>query len=133
MYRAHSPSPVPLTTLVRVAGRRWSTEESFQSGKELTALDEHQVRRWTPQHRWTILAMLAHAFLSITAATERAARPAPTRLIPLTRNDIRHLFVELVTRRRPDSTHVLRWSLWRRRHQARARTSHYRRQATTLT
>jgi hypothetical protein len=33
----------------------------------LAALDEHQVRRWTSWHRWTILAMLAHAFLAVTA------------------------------------------------------------------
>lgn len=132
-YRAHNPHPVPLTALVRVAGRRWSIEESFQSGKELAALDEHQVRRWTPWHRWTILAMLAHAFLSVMTADERTGRPAPAALIPLTRNEIRHLFTELLTRRRSDSIHILRWSLWRRRHQAVARESHYRRQANTLT
>jgi len=34
---------VPLSTLVRVAGRRWTVEESFQTGKDLAALDEHQV------------------------------------------------------------------------------------------
>jgi hypothetical protein len=28
-----------------------------------------------------------------------------------------------------DLGHRLRWSIWRRRHQARARTCHYRRQA----
>jgi SRSO17 transposase len=63
---------VPLATLVAVAGRRWTIEESFQAGKGLTGLDEHQVRRWTSWHRWTILAMLAHAFLAVTAATQRA-------------------------------------------------------------
>jgi hypothetical protein len=35
---------VPLTTLVAVTGRRWTIEESFQAGKGLTGLDEHQVR-----------------------------------------------------------------------------------------
>lgn len=130
-YRAHSPGPVPLTTtLVRVAGRRWSIEESFQSGKELAALDEHQVRRWTPWHRWTILAMLAHAFLSVMTADEQTDRPAPAGLIPLSRNEIRHLFTQLLSRRRSDSIHILQWSLWRRRHQAVSRASHYRRQAT---
>jgi SRSO17 transposase len=46
-YRAYSPTPVPLTALVRVAGRRWTIEESFAAGKELAALDQHQVRTWT--------------------------------------------------------------------------------------
>ena len=51
-----------------VAGRRWTIEESFQAGKGLTGLDAHQVRRWTSWHRWTVLAMLARAFLAVTAA-----------------------------------------------------------------
>jgi hypothetical protein len=115
-----------------VAGRRWAVEESFQTGKELTALDEHQVRGWTSWHRWTILAMLAHAFLSITAAAERTRSPSPTGLIPLTRNEIRHLFISLLIRPIRDAGHLLRWSRWRRRHQATAQASHYRRQAAQL-
>jgi SRSO17 transposase len=77
-YRCYTPTPLPLVTLVAVAGRRWTIEESFQAGKGLTGLDEHQVRRWTSWHRWTILAMLAHAFVAVTAATERAqTHPEP--------------------------------------------------------
>jgi SRSO17 transposase len=130
-YRAYSPTPVPLAALVAVAGRRWAVEESFQTGKELAALDEHQVRGWTSWHRWTVLAMLAHAFLSVTAAAERAT-PAPAGLIPLTCNEIRHLLTTVVIRPVLDAAHRLHWSRWRRRHQARARASHYRRQAATL-
>jgi hypothetical protein len=51
-----------------VAGQRWRIEESFQAGKGLCGLDEHQVRRWTSWHRWTTLAMLTHAFLAVTTA-----------------------------------------------------------------
>ncbi|MEY9848677.1 SRSO17 transposase [Streptacidiphilus sp. BW17] len=50
-YRCFSPRPVPLSEMVRVAGRRWTIEETFQAGKGLTGLDEHQVRRWTSWHR----------------------------------------------------------------------------------
>ena len=104
-----------------MAGRRWTIEESFQAGKGLTGLDEHQVRRWASWHRWTILAMLAHAFLAITAATQRAdTQPAP-RLIALTANELRHLFTRLLNHARHDIEHLLHWSRWRRRHQARAR------------
>lgn len=125
-YRAYSPTPAPLAALVRIAGSRWQIEESFQSSKELTALDQHQVRRWEPWHRWTILAMLAHAFLSVMTATQ--PRPDPdSRLIPLTRNEIRRLLTAAVTPVQ-NALHVLRWSSWRRRHQARSRASHYRRQ-----
>jgi hypothetical protein len=41
------PEPVPIRTLVKIAGRRWTIEESFAASKELAALDEHQVRTWT--------------------------------------------------------------------------------------
>ena len=44
-YRCYAPQTVPLRELVRVAGRRWTIEESFQTGKGLAGLDEHQVRR----------------------------------------------------------------------------------------
>jgi SRSO17 transposase len=64
-YRCHSSEVVPLRELVRVAGRRWAVEESFQAGKGLAGLDEHQVRRWTSWRRWTLLAMLAHALLAV--------------------------------------------------------------------
>lgn len=131
-YRAHAHRPVTLAALARVAGRRWTIEESFQSGKGLTALDEHQVRRWTSWHRWTILAMLAHAFLAVTTAAERAHSPQDDALIPLTSNEIRRLFTTLVSTPIQHAEHLLHWSRWRRRHQARAQASHYRRQAATL-
>jgi SRSO17 transposase len=85
--RCYSPRPVTLHTLVTVAGQRWRIEESFQAAKGLTGLDQHQVRRWTSWHRWTTLAMLAHAFLAVATATERDAQPTPTGLIALTVND----------------------------------------------
>jgi SRSO17 transposase len=128
-YRCFAPRPVPLATLVRAAGRRWTVEETFQAGKGLTGLDQHQVRRWRSWYRWTTLAMLAHAFLAVAAATERSRHPPPSGLIALTCNEIQHLFAALVIRPVRDALHRLRWSAWRRRHQARARACHYQRQA----
>jgi SRSO17 transposase len=131
-YRAHSPSTVPFAAFVRVAGIRWTVEDDFQSAKELAALDEHQVRRWTSWHRWTLLAMLAYAFLAVTTAQTHDTPPADG-LIPLTVNEVRHLLVHLaMPRPTPPAAFVLAWSTWRRRHQARAQASHYRRQATAL-
>src|SRR4051794_2899330 len=69
-YRCYNPTPVRLIQLVAIAGRRWTVEESFQGGKELAGLDEHQVRRWLPWRRWTLLAMLAHALLGVLTAGE---------------------------------------------------------------
>jgi SRSO17 transposase len=60
-YRCYSAHYVPLPTLVKTAGTRWTTEENFQAGMGLTGLDEHQVRRWGSWYRWTTLAMLALA------------------------------------------------------------------------
>ena len=94
--RCYSPRPVTLHTLIRVAGQRWRIEESFQAAKSLTGLDQHQVRRWTSWHRWTTLAMLAHAFLAVATATERDAQPTPTGLIALTVNEFRRLFDALL-------------------------------------
>ncbi|MFD3658113.1 IS701 family transposase [Streptomyces sp. NPDC058620] len=128
-YRCYSPAPAPLATLVRVAGSRWRVEETFQSGKGLAGLDEHQVRRYASWSRWVTLAMLAHAFLAVVRADEHARRPGPGELIPLTCNEIQHLFITLVVQPVHDADHRLSWSHWRRRHQARSQASHYRRQA----
>ncbi|PJN38049.1 DDE transposase [Streptomyces sp. CB02959] len=129
-YRCYSAGPVPLGTLVRVAGRRWTVEETFQAAKGLAGLDEHQVRRWTSWHRWVTLAMLAHAFLAATAARERDHHSVPNELIPLTCNEIQHLFTAFITKAVRPVAHCLGWSDWRRRHQARSRACHYERQAT---
>lgn len=74
-----------------------------------------------PGPRRVTLAMPAHAY----------TRPAPDDIIPLTCNEIQHLFATLVVQPPSNAAHRLRWSEWRRRHQARSRTSHYRRQAAT--
>lgn len=132
-YRCYAPSPVPLGELVRVAGRRWTIEESFQAAKGLAGLDDHQVRRWLAWRRWTLLAMLGHALLAVIAATERTRGPAPGNLIALTCNEIRHLFTRLATPPTRHPTNPMAWSRWRRRHQHHSRTSHYRRQQAQLT
>ena len=125
--RCYNPHPVPLSTLVRVAGQRWRIEESFQAAKGLTGLDQHQVRRWTSWHRWTTLAMLAHAFLAVATAIERDHTPTPAGLIELTVNEFRRLFDALLLGAKHTIYTLLAWSRWRRRHQARARECHYRR------
>ena len=127
-YRCYSPQIVPLRELVRVAGRRWSIEESFQAAKGLAGLDEHQVWRWTSWQRWTLLAMTAHALLAVIAANEHTDRAAPADMIPLTCNEIRRLFTVLVVQTDRPRACPRAWSNWRRRHQHRARTSHYKRQ-----
>ncbi|MGC0377633.1 SRSO17 transposase [Streptomyces sp. SAI-229] len=128
-YRCHSTVPVPLRTLVRTAGSRWRVEETFQTEKGLAGLDEHRVRRYPSWSRWVTLAMLAHAFLAVVRADERRRCTGPDDRAALTCNEIQHLFLAVTVRPLTDLSHRLGWSDWRRRHQARAQASHYRRQA----
>jgi SRSO17 transposase len=128
-YRCFMPYPVPLAILVKVAGRRWSIEERIKTSKGLVGLDQHQVRRWRSWYRWATLAMLAHAFLVVAALTSNTRHPPPPDLIGLTCNETQYLFAALLARPAADPAHRLRWSLWRRRQQARARACHYRQQA----
>jgi len=72
--------------------------------------------------------MLAHAFLAITAATAAATRSGDE-LIPLTANEIRHLFTALLQRVLHEIRHVLNGST-RRRYKHQARAAHYRPQAS---
>ncbi len=130
-YRCWSPEPAALGVLVAVAGRRWKIEEAFQAAKTGLGLDQHQNRRWISWHRWTTLAICAHAFLAAATAATRARHTNQPGLVPLTVNELRHLFHVLIIE--PSRRHAdpLLWSIRRRRHQARAMTSHYARQALT--
>ena len=65
--------------LVRVAGARWAIEETFQTAKGEVGLDQYQVRRYHSSYRHITLAMLAHAFLTITTAHAGAKRGIPVR------------------------------------------------------
>jgi SRSO17 transposase len=131
-YRCWTPQSMGLADLVAVAGARWRVEESFQAGKGLTGLDEHQVRRYTSWARWTVLAMLAHAFLAVLAA-EQPNLPDDTDMIPLTCQEIAHLLATMLFNRDHPYDHRWAWSAWRRRRQHRARTCHYQRQAAQTT
>jgi SRSO17 transposase len=127
-YRCYAPDAVPLRELVRVAGRRWTIEECFQTGKGLAGLDEHQVRRWTSWRRWTLLAMIGHALLAVLVANARIDHCGPVEVIALTCAEVRRLFTTVILEPARALACPLAWSRWRRRHQHRARTSHYRRQ-----
>jgi SRSO17 transposase len=67
-YLCHGPERSPLRELVRVAGARWAIEETFQTAKGQVGLDQYQVRRYDSWYRHITLAMLAHAFLTVTTA-----------------------------------------------------------------
>ncbi|WBB88732.1 IS701 family transposase [Verrucosispora sp. WMMC514] len=126
-YRCWTPKPATLAQLVRVAGIRWTVEESFQAAKGQVGLDQHQVRRWDSWHRFTTLALAALAVLAICAADAATDASTDHGLIKLTVNEIRRLINACIIRPITDLAHRLHWSGWRRRHQARARRAHYTR------
>ena len=78
-YLCHGPERTPLRELVRVAGARWAIEETFQTAKGQVGLDQYQVRRYDSWYRHITLAMLAHAFLTITTAQAGGERGLPAR------------------------------------------------------
>jgi len=67
-YVCVAPEATALSTLVGVAGTRWTVEECFQQAKGEAGMDHYQVRKWTPWYRHITLAMLAQAFLAVTRA-----------------------------------------------------------------
>lgn len=130
-YLAWAPARTPLHVLAKVASTRWNIEECFAEAKSQVGLADYQVRKWTPWHRHIELAMLAHLILVIlkhrhgdlgqdlgdvsVAETRRLleiAMPPPPRC----------------------SIAQYCWSIWRRKHNRKARDSHYRsRQRRALT
>ena len=88
-YLCFAPAHTPLSTLVQVAGSRWSIEVGFECAKGEVGLDEYEVRSWHGWYRHVTLSLLAHAFLSVVrsagltppdqkGALERPDRPSLT-------------------------------------------------------
>jgi SRSO17 transposase len=75
-YLCCAPAGTADEELIRVAGSRWAIEECFQTAKTETGLDQYQVRRYDAWYRHITLAMLAHAYLAVTAATAPKALAA---------------------------------------------------------
>lgn len=67
-YIAYAPAQTVLAEIVRVAGMRWTVEESIQTAKGEVGLDHYEVRRWTGWYRHMTLAMWAQAFLVVVRA-----------------------------------------------------------------
>ena len=67
-YLVCAPAATTLQTVVQVAGTRWAVEESLETAKGEVGLDQYEVRKWTGWYRHITLALLAHAFLTVTRA-----------------------------------------------------------------
>ena len=132
-YLTLAPDTAELSDLVRVAGTRWTIEACFEAAKGEVGLDQYEVRSWTGWHRHVTLAMLAHAYLAVlrcAAGGEKGALDLQADLLPLTVPEVRRLLWHLVWARPPDPEAACAWSRWRRRHQQRARKSHWKRRTS---
>ncbi len=67
-YFVYAPEATALAEVVEVAGTRWAVEESLETAKGEVGLDQYEVRKWTGWYRHITLALLAHAFLTVTRA-----------------------------------------------------------------
>jgi len=63
-----APTGTSLETLVRVAGTRWTVEESLETAKGEVGLDHYEVRKWEGWYRHITLSLVAHAYLTVTRA-----------------------------------------------------------------
>ena len=93
--------------------------------------DPYRDHQYVPDTFWLVVATLLFAACGlvwligqVAAILFGAHQHLQVRLV-----DIQRLFAALVIQPIADAAHRLRWSFWRRRHQARARTCHYHRQA----
>jgi len=85
-------------------------------------LAAHQRRPGRKGRRW-------YAWSRVALGTADAPEGWERWLLLRRSNEIHHRFAALACQPAGDRGHRLRWSWWRRRHQARARACHYRRQA----
>jgi SRSO17 transposase len=72
-YVCYGPAETSLAELVRVAGARWTIEDSLEAAKGEVGLAQSEVRRWGGWYRHSTLALLAHAFLAVTRAAAASA------------------------------------------------------------
>ena len=122
-----------MSKLIAIASARWRIEEDHQLSKQSTGLDAGQVIRWKSWHRWTAICLLAYIYLAVAAAAQRqhdAGSDLDAGLIPVTVPELLRLLRDtVIPPPRRDRAHRDGWSLWRRRHQYRARQAHQRWQA----
>jgi SRSO17 transposase len=138
----------PVTTTraerVRVAGTRWTIESCFEAAKSLPRRRPGARSGWTRMKcargpagtatsPWRCWPMLILRFCARPPRRKKAApdagidRALRLHRLPHTVPERRRLLWRLVWARPPDREHVLACSVWRRRHQQRARRCHWQR------
>ena len=97
--------------------------------RQVAGLDAGQVTTWTSWRRWTAISLLAHVFLAVAAAFQRAldGDTGIMELIPVTVPELlRQIRGTVIPDPRRDRPHRDAWTRWRRHHQYGARAAHQR-------
>jgi SRSO17 transposase len=135
-YLVFAPEGTTLQEMVKAIGARWRIEEDFENAKDL-GLDHYETRSWIAWYRCITLVMLAHAFLVVICAQEKACTPTSQALehatqpswplLPLSVPEVRRLLGHLIWPHPCNVILGLSWSWWRRCHQSLASYFHTRR------
>jgi SRSO17 transposase len=72
------PKGTSIEILVKVEGRRWAIEDSFETTKNELGLDHNETRSWHGWHRHVSLVMLAFAMMAVIRHHANAAPPPKT-------------------------------------------------------
>jgi SRSO17 transposase len=72
------PAGTPIEMLVKVEGRRWAIEDSFETAKNELGLDHNETRSWHGWHRHVSLVMLVFAMMAVIRHHANAAPPPKT-------------------------------------------------------
>jgi hypothetical protein len=124
-YLCCAPAGTTDEDLIRVAGSRWGVLPDGQDRDRPGPVPGPPLRRLVPARH----PGHAGARLPVRHGGDRPKSPG-SGLIPVTLGEVRRLLAHL-TAQPPARSAALAWSTWRRRHQHRAKVSHYqRRQAS---
>jgi hypothetical protein len=73
-YLVYAPAGTSLEEVAKVAGARWTIDDTFKLAKGLVGLDQYEVRSWQGWYRHITLALLA--FTALTIATTKGGPSA---------------------------------------------------------
>jgi SRSO17 transposase len=143
-YLTLAPAAASLAELVRVAGMRWTIEACFPPRTGWRRPGTPASRR--PRARSASISTRCAPGPAGIGTSRFPCSPTPiwllcakqqsggevtveraADLLPITVPEVRRLLWRLVWARPPDPARVIAWSLWRRRHQQRARRCHWHR------
>jgi hypothetical protein len=131
-YRCYCPRHIPLATLVKVAGLRWTAESTSRPARAWPGWMSIRSAAGPPGADGSPWPCSPPRSSPSPTPPNTPHSPEPAGQIPLTRNEIAGLFATVLIQPARDARHRLRWSTWRRHHQHRAKTCHYQRQARQL-